>query len=306
MSKTFPFAYPHEGAILRGELHLPEVPAPVDGFPLVLLAHGLGALQQWSHRTAAVFTDAGLAALTVDYRGFGHSDGDLRQQAEPWRIVHDLRAALDHVVLDDRIDGSRIGVWGTSFGGGLAIVTAAVDRRVKVLFLQVPVASGGGLMKAITPPDVFEALGNALDVDRVCIASGKPPARYPQTSTDPADGALAQDEGTYSWMTAEAAATTPHWVNELTFQTIDRLIEFEPGDYLPRFAPRPVMLMVVEGDEINPEQYAIEALEKTDGPKKLLRLVGGGHYSVYREHFDAVSSAARDWFTEHLLSGAQP
>lgn len=305
MSQIFPFAYAHEGAILRGDLHLPEGPAPEGGYPLVLLAHGLGALRQWSHRTAAIFTAAGLAALTVDYRGFGHSDGEPRQQAEPWRIVHDLRAALDNALLDERIDGSRIGVWGTSFGGGLATVTAAVDRRVKALFLQVPVASGGGLMQAITPPDVFEALGKALDVDRVCIASGKPPVRYPQTSVDPADGALAGDEGTYSWMTEEAKAT-PHWTNELTFQTIDRLLEFEPGDYLPRFAPRPVLLMVVEDDEINPEQYAIDAFDRTDGPKKLERLVGGGHYSVYREHFDTVSSAARDWFTEHLLSGDTP
>jgi alpha-beta hydrolase superfamily lysophospholipase len=306
MSEIFPFAYTNEGAVLRGALHLPEGPVPDGGFPVVLLAHGLGALQQWSHRTAAVFTAAGLAALTVDYRGFGHSDGEPRQQADPWRIVHDLRAALDNVVLDERIDGSRIGVWGTSFGGGLATVAAAVDRRVKVLFLQVPVASGGGLMKAITPPEVLEALGNALDADRVGIAAGKPPVRSVQTSTDPAAGALASDEGTYSWMTEEAAATTPHWINELTFQTIDRLLEFEPGDYLPRFAPRPVLLAVVEGDEINPEQYSIDALDKTDAPKKLLRLVGGGHYSVYREHFDAVSSAARDWFAEHLLSGDAP
>ena len=235
-------------------------------------------------------------------------NGQVAIAADSLTTFGDTRLADHYKRVHDKVlrsNGSRIGVWGTSFGGGLATVAAAVDRRVKVLFLQVPVASGGGLMQAITPPDVFEALGRALDVDRVCIASGKPPVRYPQTDTDPAAGALAADEGTFSWMTEEAAAT-PHWINELTFQTIDRLLEFEPGDYLPRFAPRPVLLAVVEDDEINPEQYSLDALDKTDGPKKLLRLVGGGHYSVYREHFDAVSSAARDWFAEHLLAGAAP
>ncbi|HEY5834709.1 alpha/beta hydrolase [Streptomyces sp.] len=295
-----PIGFTSDGAVLRGALYTPESARPAAGYPLVLLAQGLGTLHEWVRETAAVFNEAGIACIAADYRGFGVSDGEPRQQADAWRIVHDLRAAIDYVHTLDGIDTSRIGVWGTSFGGGPAMVTAAVDRRVKVLALQVPVASGSGLMKQLTTPEVLAGLRTALEADRVGIVSGQPLVRMIQTSIDPADQALASDEGTYSWMTEEAKAT-PHWVNQLTFQTIDRLMEFEPADYLPRFAPRPVLLIVEENDEINPEQYAIDALEKVEGPKKLVRLNGGNHYSVYREHFDKVSSEARDWFVTHLV-----
>jgi alpha-beta hydrolase superfamily lysophospholipase len=298
-----------DDAVLRGALYLPDEtgmrPRPAAGYPLVLLAQGLGTLHEWVRETAAVFTAAGLACLAADYRGFGVSEGGPRQQADPWRIVHDLRAAIDHAHTLDGIDTSRIGLWGTSFGGGPAMVAAAVDRRVRALALQVPVASGSGLMAALTEPDVLEQLRTNLEADRVAIASGQPPIRLVQTSLDPADQALAPDTGTYEWMTKESKAT-PHWVNQLTLQTVDRLMEFEPGDYLPRFAPRPVLLMVEENDAINPEQYALDAFERVDGPKKLLRLTGGDHYSVYQEHFPQVSTAARDWFSTHLaVAGAQ-
>jgi alpha-beta hydrolase superfamily lysophospholipase len=293
-----PIGFTSDGAVLRGALHLPEG-SPAGGFPLVVLAQGLGTLHEWTHRTAGAFVEAGIAALTVDYRGFGISEGEPRQQAEPWKIVHDLRAAIDFATTRPEIDAERIGIWGTSFGGGPAMVAAAVDLRVKALALQAPVASGYGLMKAITPPEVLADLGKALNADRVAIVSGLPPVRLVQTSIDPADGALAADEDTYSWMTEESKAT-PHWVNQLTFQTVDRLLEFEPGDYLPRFGPRPVLLMVVDGDTINPPEFAVDAFERVEGPKKLIRLAGGGHYSIYREHFTAVTEAARDWFRVHL------
>lgn len=297
-----PIGFTSGGSVLRGALHLPdgaESARPVAGYPLVVLAQGLGALHEWVRETASVFTGAGLAALAVDHHGFGVSDGEPRQQADPWRVVHGLRAAVDFAHTLEGIDTSRIGMWGTSFGGGPAMVAAAVDQRVKVLVLQVPMASGSGLMKQLTTPDALAGLRQALDADRVGIVGGLPPQRLVQSSVDPADQALAADAGTYEWMTEESKAT-PHWVNELTLQTVGLLMEFEPADYLPRFAPRPVLLMVEDDDAVNPEQYAIDALEKVEGPKRLLRL-NGDHYSVYREHFPAVSGAARDWFVSHLV-----
>jgi alpha-beta hydrolase superfamily lysophospholipase len=297
-----------EDAVLRGALYLPDEtdaqPRPAAGYPLVVLAQGLGTLHEWVRDTASVFNEAGLACIAADYRGFGVSEGGPRQQADPWRIVHDLRAAIDYAHTLDGIDTSRIGVWGTSFGGGPAMVAAAVDRRVKALALQVPVASGSGLMQALTPPDVLEQVRANLEADRVAIVSGQPPIRLIQTSIDPSDQALASDTGTYEWMTKESKAT-PHWVNQLTLQTIDRLMEFEPADYLPRFAPRPVLLMIEEGDQINPEQHALAAFERVNGPKKLIRLTGGDHYAVYQDHFHAVSSAARSWFTAHLAASGE-
>ena len=293
-----PAAFTSDGTVLRGALHLPDGP-PSARYPAVVFCHGLGVLHEWVHPTANVFTEAGVACLTYDTRGFGSSDGYPRQEADPWKILHDIRTAIDYLHTLPQVDTTRIGIWGTCFGGGPAMVAAAVDRRVKTLVVQVPLGSGGGLMKAILPPEALAALGETLDADRVAIISGLPRIALTQTSVDPAENALASDYETYSWMTEEAKKT-PHWVNQLTLQTVDRLLEWEPADYLPRVAPKPILLIVAKDDQICPEKDPVAAFERIDGPKELLWLETGGHYGVYREHFEFVSGKARDWFARHL------
>jgi uncharacterized protein len=297
-----PAAFTTDGAVLRGALHLPDG-SPTAKYPVVVFSHGLGALQEWVHPTAEVFTQAGIACLTYDTRGFGLSDGYPRQEADPWKVMHDLRAAIDYLHTLPQVDTKRIGIWGTCFGGGPAMVAAAVDRRVRALVTQVPLGSGGGLMRAILPPDELASLGEALDANRVGIISGRPPAALTQTSIDPSEDALASDDETYTWMTEEAKRT-PHWINQLTLQTVDRLLEWEPADYLPRVAPTPVLLIVAQNDQICPERDPVSAFDRVDGPKELVWLESGGHYGVYKEHFDLVSGKARDWFVRHLSPSA--
>ncbi len=43
------------------------------------------------------------------------------------------------------------------------------------------------------------------------------------------------------------------------------------------------------------------AYERALEPKKLV-LLKGGHFDAYVKSFDEASSAARDWFVEHLVS----
>jgi hypothetical protein len=45
-------------------------------YPLVILAHGLGGLKEWTiPEVAAALNEAGIAALAFDYRNFGDSEG---------------------------------------------------------------------------------------------------------------------------------------------------------------------------------------------------------------------------------------
>lgn len=73
------------------------------------------------------FAAAGLASLIFDYRTFGGSEGMPRHWISPSRHLADWQSAIDYVVSDlsNIVDTSKLMLWGTSFGGGHALTTAA-------------------------------------------------------------------------------------------------------------------------------------------------------------------------------------
>jgi dienelactone hydrolase len=101
-------------------------PEGVEEPPVVVMAHGFGATRRMRLPAYAErFAERGLAVLLFDYRGFGDSDGRHRNVVDPSRHVDDWEAAVTHARNLEGVDGDRLGVWGTSFSGGHALVTAA-------------------------------------------------------------------------------------------------------------------------------------------------------------------------------------
>ncbi len=82
--------------------------------------------------------NAGYAVFAFDYRHFGESDGQPRQMLSPRKEVADWLAAPNFARQLDRIDGSRMCLWGTSFSGGLVIVAAAKDGNVQCTISRCP------------------------------------------------------------------------------------------------------------------------------------------------------------------------
>ena len=130
-----------DGPRLRGWLYTPDTG---DGpFPTVVMAHGFSAVKEmYLDRFAEVFARAGLAALVFDHRNFGASDGEPRQEIDPWAQVRDYRDAITYAHTRPEVDRERIGVWGSSYSGGHVLVVAAIDRRVRCAVAQVPLVSG--------------------------------------------------------------------------------------------------------------------------------------------------------------------
>jgi hypothetical protein len=89
-----------------------------------------------------VFEAAGLAAIVFDNRNFGASDGEPRQEINPWQQVDDYRDAISFAQTLPETDPERIGVWGSSYSGAHVLVLGAVDRRIKCVASQVPLISG--------------------------------------------------------------------------------------------------------------------------------------------------------------------
>jgi len=107
------------------------------------MAHGFSAVKEmYLDAFAEVFAAAGLNALVFDNRNFGASDGEPRQEIDPWQQVRDYRHAITYAGTLDDVDSTRIGVWGSSYSGGHVLVLGAIDRRVKAVVAQVLLISG--------------------------------------------------------------------------------------------------------------------------------------------------------------------
>jgi hypothetical protein len=58
-------------------------------------------------------------------------------------------------------------------------------------------------------------------------------------------------------------------------------------------------MIVCLDDTMTPAGDALAAYERAGSPKRLVT-VPGSHYAVYGEQLETTSTAARDWFVQHL------
>src|SRR5207249_7767282 len=128
------------GITLRAWMFQPDRPGL---HPAITMAHGFaGTRDHGIERFARAFADTGFVVLLHDHRNFGASDGEPRQDVDPWRQIADWRRAISYLESLDVVDPNRIGLWGTSYAGGHAIVLGATDRRLRCVVAQVPTISG--------------------------------------------------------------------------------------------------------------------------------------------------------------------
>ena len=113
-----------------GNLHLPQ-----KGAPCVLLSHGFESSKdgdKWLELSSWLY-DAGFASLRFSYRGCGEgeerSEGEFEDTTLTGRIL-DYKAAIDFLHRA-RINTTRLGVIGSSFGGMVAL--AARDDRIRAM-----------------------------------------------------------------------------------------------------------------------------------------------------------------------------
>ena len=287
---------------MRGWLYLPDTAAtPV---ATVVMAHGYSAVKEnYLDCFADVFAAAGLGALVYDNRNLGASDGEPRQEIDPWQQIRDYRDAITFASNLAEVDENRIGVWGSSYSGAHALVVGAIDRRVKCVTSQVPLISGHRNARRLIRADAIAAVQAMFNEDRRARFEGNPPAMIPVVSNDPNIPCALPTQDAYDWMTETAAKRAPAWKNEVTLRSLEMFLEYEPGAYITYLSPTPLLMVVAAGDHLTVADEALAAYEQALQPKKLV-LLQGGHFDAYIEDFDAASGAARDWFVEHL--GANP
>jgi fermentation-respiration switch protein FrsA (DUF1100 family) len=287
-----------EGTILRGWLYTPD---RFDGaLPGIVMAHGFSAVKEmYLDRYAEVFSAARLATLVYDNRNFGASEGTPRQEIDPWQQVRDYRHAITWMSQQPQVDRNRIGVWGSSYSGGHVIVVGAIDRRVKCVISQVPLVSGSRNLKRLVRADMAAPLREQFDADREARFRGDAPSLIAVVTEDPGGAAALPTADSFKWFTATGKERAPAWVNQVTLRTVEMLGEYEPGSYIERVSPTPLLLVIAANDHLAVADEAFAAYNRALEPKQLL-VLAGGHFDAYVKDFERSSEAARNWFLKHL------
>jgi fermentation-respiration switch protein FrsA (DUF1100 family) len=289
------------GTTLRGWLFTPEGNAPPEtGFPAISMCHGFAAVKE--HRLepfALAFCQAGFVVLVHDHRNFGDSDGEPRHDIDPWAQVADWRRAISYLETLEEVDGRRIGIWGTSFSGGHALVLAATDRRVRCIVSQVPTISGFEQSRRRVSPDAAPGFLETLSNDLRDQHKGHAPVYQAVVHADPAQPAAYRSSDAVSFYQHDLGEAA--WKNTVTLRSTFAARMYEPGIWAARISPTPLLMVVATDDHLTMTDLELQAYENALQPKQLT-LIPGGHFDPYGNAFPLACSAATQWFSRYLLS----
>jgi uncharacterized protein len=124
-----PFEVFSGGLKVQGIATFPETCAAA--VPCVLLSHGLVSSKESTKYVALseALATLGIASCRFDFHGCGESDGRIEDTSLSLRVENleqVIQWARDHRL----VDGRRIGLQGSSFGGSTSLVVAARDNMI--------------------------------------------------------------------------------------------------------------------------------------------------------------------------------
>jgi dienelactone hydrolase len=162
---------------VAGTLYKPPGASASAKTPGVVLAPGWGETAAMLAPYARALAAQGIVALTIDYRGWGKSGGELflgerlgfydaqrftdqtpelvirRGRLDPEHQVQDIRNAITYLQSETGVDPNAIGVLGIDVGGGHVISVMGMDTRAKVGVAVTPVIAGNGVPQKSFVPD---------------------------------------------------------------------------------------------------------------------------------------------------------
>jgi dipeptidyl aminopeptidase/acylaminoacyl peptidase len=118
-----------EGIKVSGILHLTDRENP----PCVIASHGLLSTKD-SEKYIAIgqrLSQEGIVFLRFDFRGIGESEGRIEDDTVSRRIA-DLGSAIDFIKSHYELK-NRIGLLGSSLGGYVSLIEAAVNKEIKAV-----------------------------------------------------------------------------------------------------------------------------------------------------------------------------
>lgn len=264
--------------------------------PVIVMAHGLGAVKEMRlDAYAERFVAAGYACLVFDYRHFGGSTGEPRQLLDIGRQIEDWQAAIAWARSCPDVDGSRVVVWGSSFGGGHAIWIAAEDQNVAAAIAQCPFTDGLASVRTLNPVSAAKVVALALQ-DIAAGAVGRGPVYV--ASAGPAGSASLMNawdcESGYLALTPGART----FQNRVAARFGLQIARHFPGRRAKEIQA-PVFFAICRKDTVAPATVSQRHAEKA--PHGEIKVYPFGHFDIYLgEAFDQAVGDYLDFLRRHV------
>lgn len=266
--------YQSDGLTIHGILHQPVLPAVGQTSAAFMVLHGFGGSKNGagSVATAEQLAERGYAALRIDFRGCGESEGE-RGLVLCLDQVSDVRNGLTYLQSRDDIDGSRLGVIGASFGAAVAVYSAGVDDRIGA---TVSVGGWGDgerkFRRQHASPEAWEKFSTMLEEGARRAARGER-MMVPRFDIVPIPPHLRNN------LTAESH-------REFPWEVARSMYDFRADDVVGKISPRPLLLIHASNDSVTPTQESVEMFLRAGQPTDL-------HLFAELDHFLSAEKESR-------------
>lgn len=262
--------------------------------PAIILCHGFCGIREiLLPQFAEVFTQAGFVTITFDYRGFGDSDGE-RGRLIPEMQIDDIVTIINWAKEQPFIDKERVGLWGTSLGGGHVFGAAVKGGGVKCIVSQLAFADGEkNITHHMSSEEKKEFISTLEKLDAVKKASGR--EKFVSITR------VLNDNESKKFF-EENRTQYPDMDIKIPFLTVKEMLDYKPVQYAAQVTC-PSLIVVAEKDTVNPKEQGIELYNSVMHEDKQLYFVNNArHYDTYSgEYFDEISAVETEWFKYYLL-----
>ncbi len=284
-----------DGTRMAGDVYMPKDVKPGKRLPAIVFVHGTGGVKKmpWSIKLAVTFAQRGYVFLNFDYRGWGESESKLmmlekmpppdtnsvvtvKARAIRWQMdfgdqITDIRNAIAYVSGEPNVDFNRVGVFGTSYGGGLATWIAAKDPRVKCAVAQVPGMGGQRTHGSYRHAYTLMAQQARGEAEPIPFKSGAP------------GGTISS----YSHMRYNPA-------KNIVFDVFEAAEKMNVPIFIIDAGKEELMDITQQGGRV------AGILKRNGAPHKYQVVEGMGHYEIYGKHQARITKSELDWFDTYL------
>ena len=274
-----------------GELHLP---ARGGRGPAVVVAGPMTSVkEQVTGVYAAALARRGIAALAIDPRGFGESEGRPRQYEHHSRKVEDLRAGLDALARRSEIDADRLGLVGVCLGAGYAAWAAVGEPRVRALASVVGYFRDPGEIRARDPAAFDDKVAQGVHAREFYERTGEV-LTVPAASLD-GDAAM-QTRDTVAYYTTPSRGGVANYRNAFAVMSREHFLTFDVQDAAPRLE---IPLAMVHSENALSPGWARKFCASVPASVALSWLDSKGHTDFYDD--PALIEAATEIVAAHLV-----
>ncbi|MFX1602157.1 MAG: alpha/beta hydrolase [Promethearchaeota archaeon] len=240
------------GERIKGDFVIPEGEGP---FPGICKFHGLPGSSDQVSGVATKLAESGYVVLTFDFRGFRRSEGLFSLAGE----IEDAKNAVAHLLESEMTVDDWVGVYGASYGGAVAVCSAARDPRISAVCIRAPVFDTLWFAKSpMIPPAVQYIL---------------------ETSPD-------EFHGLADASTREIILTS----------MVEDAKSYNPINDIGRISPRPLFMTTGAADKGIPLEGVKRLYDLAGQPKELVVVGGADHTLSTPESVAETNNAVLSWF----------